>query len=45
MDKTIKVALQEFKMNFARKEYKLFAFGLPGLLLVLTIVFFTQIIL
>lgn len=38
MDKTIRVALQEFKMNFARKEYKFFAFVLPGLLLAFTII-------
>ncbi len=37
MDKTIRVALQEFKMNFARLEYKFFAFALPGLLLIITI--------
>ena len=38
MDKTVRVALQEFQMNFARKEYKFFAFVLPGLLLALTII-------
>jgi len=34
MDKTVNVALQEFKMNFARREYKLFAFVLPALFLI-----------
>ncbi len=37
MDKTMMVALQEFKMNFARREYKFFAFVLPGLLLISSI--------
>lgn len=35
MDKTIRIALQEFRTNFSRKEYLFFAFALPGLLLVL----------
>ncbi len=35
MDKTVIVALQEFKMNFARREYKFFAFALPAVLLFL----------
>jgi len=37
MDKTIRVALQEFKMNFSKNEYRFFAFFLPGVLLVLAI--------
>jgi len=39
MDKSITVAIQEFKMNFARREYKFFAFVLPGLLTILGILF------
>ncbi len=39
MDKTVMVALQEFKMNFARREYKFFAFILPAVLLFLVFVF------
>ena len=35
MDKIIKVALQEFRMNLSRREYKFFAFLLPALLLIL----------
>ncbi len=34
MDKSLKVAKQEFLMNFARREYKFFAFALPALLLI-----------
>ena len=37
MDKSLKVAMQEFKMNFARREYKFFAFALPAILLVVII--------
>jgi ABC-2 type transport system permease protein len=39
MDKTVRVALQEFKMNFARREYKFFAFFLPAVLLALVFAF------
>ncbi len=39
MDKTVRVALQEFKMNFARREYKFFAFALPAVLLILVFAF------
>ena len=38
MDKIARVALQEFKMNFARREYKFFAFALPCLLLAIAII-------
>jgi len=38
MDKIIRVALQEFKMNFARREYKFFAFFLPCLLLAISFI-------
>lgn len=39
MDKIAKVAMQEFRMNFARREYKFFAFILPAILLVLVGIF------
>jgi len=35
MDKAVKVALQEFRMNLSRREYKFFAFVLPAVLLVI----------
>ncbi len=39
MDKTLKIAKHEFKINFRRKEFQFFAFLLPALLLVLVVIF------
>jgi ABC-2 type transport system permease protein len=39
MDKTLRVALQEFKTNLARREYKFFAFVLPVGMVILSLVF------
>ncbi|MCX6798857.1 MAG: ABC transporter permease [Candidatus Diapherotrites archaeon] len=36
MDKSMKVAIHEFKTNFRRKEYQFFAFALPICMMILT---------
>lgn len=42
MDRTVMIAIQEFKMNLKRKSYLFFAFALPTLLVIIAFLVSTQ---